>query len=377
MGLRIQTNTAAAKAYAGLFKADNMLGKSLQRLSTGFRINSASDDAAGLAIANKLRATNVGLGAAARNVSEASSIVNIAQGSMNNISSILERLKELATQAASDNVASSERTKIDSEAGALKSEITRIVNDTKYQDTVLIKGGFGASFCDAAGLFAVGEGVTDVDVTGAVDSSLTYTLTSAAGSGATSDVTLTNGVITQTLSSIVTGTAQTLNFSALGIKVTVDTGFNDASQTESAGAFSILNTDGGTFQVGADNDALADRYSFKIADMQLTELGIDAANLNLANRSGAQTAITNIDGAIDKVNTALGNVGAIINRLSFASSNIAGTLENISAAESGIRDVDFAKEMTQFTKSQILQQAATAMLSQANASSQGILRLLG
>ena len=376
MGLRIQTNTAAAKAYAGLFKADNMLSKSLNRLSTGFRINSAADDAAGLAIANKLRATNVSLGAAARNVSEASSIVNIAQGSMNNISSILERLKELATQAASDNVASSERTKIDAEADALKSEITRIVNDTKYQDTVLIKGGFGASFCNAANDLAT-DGVTAVDVTGAVNSGLTYTLTSVAGSGASSDVTLTNGVITQTLSGIVTGTAQTLDFSALGIKVTVDTAFDDPTEIGAGGgAFTIENTDGGTFQVGADNDALADRYSFKIGDMQLTELGIDAANLNLANRSGAQTAITNIDGAIDKVNTALGDVGAIINRLSFASSNIAGTLENISAAESGIRDVDFAKEMTQFTKSQILQQAATAMLAQANASSQGILGLL-
>ena len=368
MGLRIQTNTAAAKAYAGLFKADNMLSSSLQKLSTGFRINSAADDAAGLAIANKLRATNRGLGAAARNVSEASSIVNIAQGSMNNISSILERLKELATQGTSDNVATSERTKIDSEASVLTSEITRIVNDTKYQDTVLIKGGFGASFCDNGGgtpTLAVSEGVTAIDVTGAVDqdASAVYTLTSAAGSGALSDVTLTNGTITQTLVGIVTGTAQTLDFSALGIKVTVDTQFDTAN--EIAGAFSILNTDGGTFQVGADNDALADRYSFKIGDMKLATLGLDS--LNLQNRSGSQTGIASIDSAIDLVNTALGDVGAVINRLSFASSNIAGTLENTSAAESGIRDVDFAKEMTQFTKSQILQQAATAMLSQANA----------
>jgi len=216
MGLRIQTNTAAAKAYAGLFKADNMLSKSLNRLSTGFRINSAADDAAGLAIANKLRATNVSLGAAARNVSEATSIVNIAQGSMNNISSILERLKELSTQGASDNVSSSERTKINSEASALTSEVTRIVNDTKYQDTSLIKGTFGATYCDGAGTFVASEGLTAVDVSGAVDASLTYTISTADGSGAgTSDVTLTNGVITQTISGVSTGTAQTFDFSAL------------------------------------------------------------------------------------------------------------------------------------------------------------------
>ncbi len=374
MGLRIQTNTAAARAYAGLFKADNMLSKSLNRLSTGFRINSAADDAAGLAIANKLRATNVSLGAAARNVSEASSIVNIAQGSMNNISNILERLKELSTQGASDNVSSSERTKINAEASALTSEITRIVNDTKYQDTSLIKGTFGATFCDAATSFTASEGVSSVDVSGAVDASATYTLTTVDGSSAgKSDVTLTNGVITQTISGVSTGTAQTLDFSALGVKVTVDTGFDDP--TELAGSFSIDAGVGGTFQVGADNDANADRYSFTIGDMTLATLGINT--LNLSSRSGSQTGITDVDAAIDSVNTALGDVGAVINRLSFASANIAGTLENISAAESGIRDVDFAKEMTQFTKSQILQQAATAMLSQANAASQGILQLLG
>lgn len=374
MGLRIQTNTAAAKAYAGLFKADNMLSKSLNRLSTGFRINSAADDAAGLAIANKLRATNVSLGAAARNVSEATSIVNIAQGSMNNISSILERLKELATQGASDNVSSSERTKINSEASALTSEVTRIVNDTKYQDTSLIKGTFGATYCDGATTFAASEGLTAVDVSGAVDASLTYTISTADGSGAgTSDVTLTNGVITQTISGVSTGTAQTFDFSALGVKITVDSGFDDP--TELAGGFSIVAGSGGTFQVGADNDANADRYSFTIGDMTLSTLGINS--LNLSTRSGSQDGITSVDSAIDSVNTALGDVGAVINRLSFASANIAGTLENISAAESGIRDVDFAKEMTQFTKSQILQQAATAMLSQANAASQGILQLLG
>ena len=374
MGLRIQTNTAAAQAYAGLFKADNMLGKSLQRLSTGFRINSAADDAAGLAIANKLRATNVSSGAAARNVSEATSIVNIAQGSMNNISSILERLKELSTQGASDNVSTSGRTKINSEATALTSEITRIVNDTKYQDTSLIKGTFGATYCDAATSFLASEGLTSIDVSGAVDASATYVLSTAAGAGAgTSDVTLGNGTITQTIEGVSTGTAQTFDFSALGIKITVDTGFDDA--TELAGSFSIDAGNGGTFQVGADNVANADRYSFTIGDMTLATLGLDS--LSLSSRSGAQSGITSVDSAIDSVNAALGDVGAIINRLSFASANIAGTLENISAAESGIRDVDFAKEMTQFTKSQILQQAAIAMLSQANVSSQGILQLLG
>ncbi|MCH8303888.1 MAG: flagellin [Candidatus Marinimicrobia bacterium] len=374
MGLRIQTNTAAAKAYAGLFKADNMLSKSLNRLSTGFRINSAADDAAGLAIANKLRATNVSLGAAARNVSEATSIVNIAQGSMNNISSILLRLKELSTQGASDNVSSSERTKINSEASALTSEVTRIVNDTKYQDTSLIKGTFGATFSDGGGTFVAGEGLTSVDVSGVVDASKTYVLSTADGAGAgTSDVTLGNGIITQTIEGVTTGTAQTFNFSALGVKITVDTAFDDP--TELAGSFTVDAGSGGTFQVGADNDASADRYSFTIGDMTLSSLGI--SSLNLSTRSGSQDGITSIDSAIDNVNTSLGDIGAVINRLSFASANIAGTLENISAAESGIRDVDFAKEMTQFTKSQILQQAATAMLSQANAASQGILQLLG
>ena len=198
-------------------------------------------------------------------------------------------------------------------------------------------------------------------------------MTSVAGSGTSSDITMTNGVITQTISSVATGTTTTLNFSALGVKLSLDSGFD--VNDELAGAFSIDTGVGGTFQVGADNVADADRYSFTIGNMTLTELALDS--LDLSSRSGSQSGIDSVDGAIDKVNTALGDIGAVINRLSFASANIAGTLENISAAESGIRDVDFAKEMTQFTKSQILQQAATAMLSQANAASQGILQLLG
>lgn len=275
MALRINTNVAAINAHRQLLGTEAKLNGSMEKLSSGYRINRASDDAAGLAIANRLRAGVRSLTVASRNVTEGKSLLAVAEGSANQIESILERMKELATQAASAN-AGDDVDKLQAEFSTLIEEIDRIANDTNYQGDLLLDGSF-------AGTFQVG----------------------AADSSTRSGSSQLNISITQGLSS--------------------------------------------------------------------ADLGVNAENIS----TDADGAIAAIDAAIDDVGTALGAIGAGMNRLDYTYSNLQVQIENFSASESVIRDVDMASEMVTFTKSQILLQAGTAMLAQANMSSQGVLSLFG
>ena len=168
MGLRINTNVAALNAWRNLSATDARMSSNMEKLSSGYRINRASDDAAGLAVANRLRATVKSLNVASRNVTEAKSLVNVAEGAANQVEGILERMKELATQSASDNAAN-DRDKIQAEFVALQNEITRIVEDTDYQGTQLLKGTFGNGLSAASGEFTSenGAATTDIYINGA------------------------------------------------------------------------------------------------------------------------------------------------------------------------------------------------------------------
>ena len=275
MALRINTNVAALNAHRQLADTDARLSVSMERLSSGYRINKAKDDVAGLSIANKFRMEVRSLRMAQQNVSQATAMLQMAEGGAQKIEGIIERLKELATLAASDNTDVGGRASLDAEAQKLLSEIDRIANDTKYSGTDLLS--------------------TPVSF---------------------------------------------------------------------------------TFQVGSGNTAAQDRISVTTTRGLLSsDLGI--SSLSLTSASNAQTALTNIDTALERVNTALGEIGAAQSRLEFASANLAITIENIAASESAIRDVDMAFEVVNFTKNQILLQAGTAMLAQANMAPQSILALLG
>ena len=275
MALRINTNVAAINAHRQLLGTESKMNASMEKLSSGYRINRASDDAAGLAIANRLRTNTKSLTVASRNVTEGKALLQIAEGSANKVEDILERMKELATQAASANTSTTDKSKINAEFAALKSEITRIVDDTKYQGTALLDGNFS-----------------------------------------------------------------------------------------------------GTFQVGSTNTSSA-QINISISALSLTSLGLNDADDIVDTAAHAQGALTTIDSAIDTLATVLGNIGAGMNRLDYTYSNLQVQIENFSAAESAIRDVDMASEMVTFTKSQILMQAGTAMLSQANMASQNVLSLFG
>lgn len=276
MGLRINTNTASLNAQRNLYGTKLDLDKSLERLSSGYRINRAGDDAAGLAISENLRAQVRGLKQASRNAQDGVSLVQVAEGSLNEISSILIRLRELSVQAASDTIGPVERQFLNVEYDQLVSEIDRIADGTEFNGTQLLSG---------------------------------------------------------------TG--------------------------------SILD-----FQVGTRNDPNIDRLSFDAskADANSAALGVNLTSV--ADKASAQNSLAAIDSAIVSVSAMRADFGAIQNRLQSTIGNIAVSVENLSAANSRIRDVDVAEETANLTKNNILLNAGTSVLAQANQTSNAALGLL-
>ncbi|MBI2406735.1 MAG: flagellin [Gemmatimonadetes bacterium] len=365
--MRINTNVPALQAARNLGNVNKALASSTEKLSSGFRINKASDDAAGLGIANVLRSDIRAYNQASRNAEQANSVYAIAEGAASAIQNMLERMKELSAQAASDSVDSAGRSRINAEFTALQSEISRTVDTTKFQGQTLLNGGFGATVnSSSTALSTATAGVYDVQLSGAAAGS--YTLSAAAGVA-----TLSNGSVNQTLA-VTSGANQSLNFSQFGITVRTNTSVNDGTLN---GMNVTVGGGSGTFLVGASgayttNDVIS--ISGSSLDLTTSTLGVNASTVD--TRANAATALSAIDTAIGKVNTALGVIGAGQSRIDNAISNLKTTVQNFAAAESTIRDVDMAEEMTKFSKNQILSQAGVAMLAQANQSGQGVLRLL-
>ena len=276
MGLRINTNTASLNAQRTMWGTKLGLDKSMERLSSGFRINRAGDDAAGLAISENLKAQIRGLKQASRNAQDGISLVQVAEGGLNEVSSILIRLRELSVQAASDTIGPVERQFLNVEYDQLISEIDRIADGTEFNGTQLLSG--------------VG---------------------------------------------------------------------------------SILD-----FQVGTRNNPEIDRISFDAsrADANSAALGVNLTSV--ADKASAQNALSSIDQAIVSVSAMRADFGAIQNRLQSVISNIQVSVENMASANSRIRDVDVAEETSEFTKNNILLQAGTAVLAQANQSANTALSLL-
>ena len=278
MGLRIQTNTMALTSQRHLKSTRALLDRSLERLSSGYRINRSGDDAAGLAISEKLRAKTRGLVQASRNASDGVSLIQVAEGGLNEIQNILVRLRELGVQSASDTIGAKERGYLDQEYKSLKEEIDRIANSTEFNGTYLLDG-----------------------------------------------------------------TGGSLDFQ--------------------------VNT-------GGDNLLGVDRISFDAfkLDVNVDKLGLEELNVN--TKSDAQRSLASIDTAVEKVSSVRGQLGAIENRLESTIKNTSISIENLSAARSRIKDVDIAEETSEMAKQNILMQAGTAMLAQANSVPKMALSLL-
>ncbi len=369
MGLRIQNNLAAINAHRQLTIADSALSKSLERLSSGYRINRAADDAAGLAISQGFRADIASFKTAARNTSEASSLLQVAEGALDQVGGMLTRLKELATQAASAN-AGSNLGKIDDEASKLLAEIDRIANGTEYASSKLINGTFGVAVGSNAAAISGGNGFNSMS---GMTTSEVYTIASTLTAGV-GTMTMTTGNGSQTVYFTPPAGSATADvfFASVGVTVQVNSDFSSLMD----GAVTAAVSGNSTFQVGAKNDS-NNQISITLGDATNLGLGFGAAgvNLNLDTAAHAQSALDSVDTAISNLANTRGAIGSFMNRLSYAAANLTSTIENVTAAESVIRDVDMASEMTNFTKNQILLQAGTAMLAQANMAPQQILSL--
>jgi flagellin len=370
MGLRIQNNLAAINAHRQLTIADSALSKSLERLSSGYRINRAADDAAGLAISQGFRADIASFKTAARNTSEASSLLQVAEGALDQVGGMLTRLKELATQAASAN-AGSNLGKIDDEASKLLAEIDRIANSTEYASSKLINGTFGVAVdSGAAAAISTANGFNSMS---GMSVSEVYTIQSTVV-GTAGTMSMTTGTSAETVFFTAPSGSSTTDifFASVNVTVQVNAGVDSGMD----GAITAAATGNSTFQVGAKNDAY-NQISISLGNATNSGLGFGAAgvNLNLDTAANARLALDLVDTAISNLANTRGAIGSFMNRLSYAASNLTSTIENVTAAESVIRDVDMASEMTNFTKNQILLQAGTAMLAQANMAPQQILSL--
>ncbi len=387
MSVRINTNIEALNAQRNLSTTAATFAKSVEQLSSGIRINRAADDAAGLAISEKMRAQVTGMQQGLRNAQDGVSMIQTAEGALIEDHAILQRMRELAVEAANSTLSSTDAASVGTEISALKDEIDRISGSTTFNGQYLLTGELSVN--QLAGSLAVGGSVgaavvNKIDMSGANGSS-TYTLTSLAGS----KITLDDGAgHAQTLQLV--ANAQTLSFDALGVTIGI-TGTDTAANIAAALTTKNITTTATTqanFQIGANaSDYLL--VSFQDARTSNTDaangystLAADISTFVTATTSGsgivaaAQALITATDTGIGYVSKVRGNLGAVQNRLEHTTASISVASENLNASMSRIKDLDVASEMVNFTKTQILQQAGTAILAQANSAPQNILTLL-
>jgi flagellin len=331
--MRINHNIAALNTYRQLNSAANAQSKSMEKLSSGLRINRAGDDAAGLAISEKMRGQIRGLDQASKNAQDGISLIQTAEGALNETHSILQRMRELAVQGSNDtNQDLVDREAINEEITALKEEVDRIANTTQFNEKTLLNGTLGSKIdTDATDTTAFVAGVANITTSGSTAEVYNITTDTAAGT-----ITLTGATSTDAQTLEIADGAQTLNFSDLGITIRTNDGFAAATD-ELAGTKVTVEAGETKFQIGANENQ---EVGLSIDDMSTVGLGIDG--INLSDRDGAKAAITLINDAINTVSTQRSNLGALQNRLDHTINNLNNASENLTASESRIRDVDYA-----------------------------------
>ncbi|MEC8645793.1 MAG: flagellin, partial [Candidatus Latescibacterota bacterium] len=383
--LRVNSNIAAINSRRQLNANNRDLSSRLERLSSGLRINRAADDAAGLSVREGMRAEISGLKMNVLNAEQGSNLLQVAEGSLNEINAMLIRMRELAVQSASSTVNDSNRESIQAEYTQLIQEIDRIAQSTTYNDQVLLTGyGNTVDATSTALTTSNATGVSSIKISGA--STGTYTFGDTAGD---SEITLGNGTVTQTIriatmldgSDVATGTTTVANFDRLGVQVTlaganVSNATGNYSDGDLDGTTIVVDSNtGGSFQVGPD-DGVNNRIEVGIQDMRASGAVLNLNATAVGTLDSSRAAITEIDQAIFKVSNQRGDLGAFMNRLAFTISFTENEIENIQNSEASISDADVAAEVTAFTRAQILSQAATSMLAQANVVPQSALSLL-
>jgi flagellin len=384
MGLSINQNIAAVNSYRNLSNTQNDLSKSLEKLSSGFRINRAADDAAGLAISEGLRSQVGGLKVAARNAQDGISVVQTAEGALTEVHAILQRVRDLAVQGANDSNNAKARENIATEATSLVAELDRIGNSTNFNGTKLLDGSAG-TLKFQVGADGDSNSKIDVNLTSADVTAIAKNLTVGASGAKIAVATPTDVTGAQAFSvTNSAGNTSTVNVTlgAAGDYKTVadvadalnkDAGFSQSlnATVNSDNELVVRSLSGGTVVGGAT----AGTHAAAGTGLALSAAGAAGA-LDFTTHNGSQAAISLVDTQIKTVSTARAGLGALQNRFEHTIKNVNVAVENLSASESRIRDTDMASEMVSFTRAQILSQAGTAMLAQANQIPQGVLSLL-
>jgi flagellin len=398
MALTVATNTGALMAQAAASSVNKDMEISMERLSTGKRINGASDDAAGVAIASRLTSEIRGTNQAIRNAMDGQAMMDTAEGAHSEVEIILQRMRELAVQAANDTNNSTDRTNIQTEITSLVAEIDRISSVTTWAGQKLLDatGGSSGTFS-----FQIGSGTASADTVDVSISSIAASSLAVSGNAALADFFSTasgsaSGASAYAGSAASSGYAFALDGSVMqleignasgAIKFSVGEGNTiTIAATTSASSGSGYNASSGgelDANIAATNIAETLNADTKFAGFTAVattdgsgKINIYKGAIDVTTTSAAQASVNLIDSAITTVNTQRANLGSISNRLDSTVSNLTNISSNLQAGRGRIEDADFAAETTNLAKSQILQQASTAMLAQANASKQNVLSLL-
>ena len=370
--MRINQNISAMNTYSRLTAANTSKSNSLAKLSSGLRINKAGDDAAGLAISEKMRGQVGGLNQAVRNAQDGISLIQTAEGALNETHSILQRMRDLSVQSSNDTNTNADRLEIQKEIDQLSTEITRIAETTEFNTQNLLGGDFKAKFHIGANesqnmelkISDMSSKELETEGTKKTISGATWTISSREGADiATIQISVSGA--TGTKPAVTSGTGRVIQL-ASGSKMKdikeamekegFEVKYNGAAAISTAAGVALASTSG---VLGATQEVKTETFG-----------------INVTTQKAANSAITKLDDAIANVSSERSKLGAVQNRLDHTINNLTATSENLSAAESRIRDVDMAEEMMEFTKNNILSQAATSMLAQANQMPQSVLQLL-
>jgi len=398
----INTNMSANIASNSMTRNERSMSSTMERLSTGLRINSAKDDAAGLAISSKMTSQINGLNQAVRNANDAISMIQVAEGAMKEVTNMFQRMRELAVQAISDSNTGSDRTALNNEYKQLSYEVGRVAENTQWNGTNILDGartettfqiGANASqtikvdFGDLSAGNSVTVGTVSADQSdGGTKANVSVTIGGSVSAGdtltfKTDKVTAgtdTGEYVTLELTSaqagqINAGSGLTLNSSA------TDNDGNAmaelASVTAAGDDIIITATAAGVLKLEAQTAETGD--TFAISDVTITRGHQQAvAPTDITTSSNANSALGVLDTAINAVNSTRAGLGASMSRLEYASDNLQNVAQNTASARSRVMDADYAAETTELARTQIIQQASTAMLAQANQSQQAVLSLL-
>ncbi|CAH0185062.1 A-type flagellin [Pseudomonas sp. Bi70] len=386
MALTVNTNIASLNTQRNLNTSSNALNTSLQRLSTGSRINSAKDDAAGLQIANRLTSQVNGLNVAVKNSNDGISMAQTAEGALQQSTTILQRMRDLSLQSANGSNSDGERKALNSEVTELKKELNRISNTTTFGGKKLLDGNFGTT------TFQVGSAANET-ISVKIDEMSTSSLkgkfyegslAAAAGTASASGTITVSGTVNGTDFSVDVAIAS--GSTAVQVSQSVATAINDAN----IGVGAFVDSTGKTNLVSGQNTA-GTANALSALSVSGTVAGVttnpaytaaqnvtedEMTNIDVSTVQGAQESVIVIDQAISAIDKQRADLGAVQNRFENTIGNLQNIAENVSAARGRIQDTDFAAETANLTKNQILQQAGTAILSQANQLPQAVLSLL-